>query len=52
VSIMTDELVRHGLNRSPCKPIFLSRGMAIPLDLSDFPLANSCGNGTYVFEVS
>jgi hypothetical protein len=21
-------------------------------DLSDFPLANSCGNGTYVFELS
>jgi hypothetical protein len=26
--------------------------MPIPSDLSDFPLANSCGNGTYVFEIS
>jgi hypothetical protein len=24
--------------------------MPIPLDLSDFPSANCCGNGTYVFE--
>jgi hypothetical protein len=26
--------------------------MPIPSDFSDFPLANSCGNGTYVFEIS
>jgi hypothetical protein len=30
----------------------LSRGMPIPSDLSDFPLASSCGIGTYVFEIS
>jgi hypothetical protein len=42
-------LVRHR-SRSPCRP--LSRGMPIPSDLSDFPSRNSCGNGTYVFEVS
>jgi hypothetical protein len=30
--------------RLPCRP------MSIPSDLSDFPY--SCGNGTYVFEVS
>jgi hypothetical protein len=42
----------HGPDRSPCRPLFLSRGMPIPSDISDFHLANSCGNGTYVFEVS
>jgi hypothetical protein len=26
--------------------------MPIPSDFSDSPLANSCGNGTYVFEIS
>jgi hypothetical protein len=26
--------------------------MPIRSDFSDFPLANSCGNGTYVFEIS
>jgi hypothetical protein len=26
--------------------------MPIPSDLSDFPLANTCGIGTYVFEIS
>jgi hypothetical protein len=31
---------------------YFFRGMPIPSDLSDFPLANSCGNGTYVFEIS
>jgi hypothetical protein len=36
----------------PCRPLFLSRGVPIPSDLSDFPLANSWGNGTYVFEIS
>jgi hypothetical protein len=25
----------------PCRPLFLSRGMPIPSDLSDFPLANT-----------
>jgi hypothetical protein len=34
------------INFRPRKP------MPIPTDLSDFPLANSCGNGTYVFEIS
>jgi hypothetical protein len=38
--------------RLPCRPLFLSGGMPIPSDLSDFPLVNSCGNGTYVFEIS
>jgi hypothetical protein len=41
-------LVQH----APCRPLFLSRGMPIPSGLSDFPVANSCGNGTYVFEIS
>jgi hypothetical protein len=36
----------------PCRPLFLSRGMPIPSDFSDFPLDNSCGNGAYVFEIS
>jgi hypothetical protein len=36
----------------PCRPLFLSRGMPIHSDFSDFRLANSCGNGTYVFEIS
>jgi hypothetical protein len=47
-------LVQHGTiaAQSPCRPLFLSRGMTIPSDLGDFPLANSCGNGTYVFEIS
>jgi hypothetical protein len=50
-------LVRHGpiaaqLGNLPCIPLFLSRGMPIPSDLSDFPLENSCGNGTYVFDMS
>jgi hypothetical protein len=34
-------LVRHGPARSPCRPLFLSQGMPIPSDLSDFLLANS-----------
>jgi hypothetical protein len=38
--------------RPPCRPLFLSRGMPIPSDLSDYPLANSCGIGTYAFEIS
>jgi hypothetical protein len=38
--------------RSPCRPLYLSWGMSIPAGLSDFPLANSCGNDTYVFEIS
>jgi hypothetical protein len=38
--------------RSPCRHLFMSGGMPIPSDLSAFPLANSCGNGTYVFEIS
>jgi hypothetical protein len=34
------------------RPLFLSRGMPIPSDLSDFPSANSSGIGTYVCEIS
>jgi hypothetical protein len=41
-------LVSRRLSRLP---LFLSRGMPIHSDLSDFPLANSC-HGTYVFEIS
>jgi hypothetical protein len=45
-------LVQHGpiaaqLGNCHIDPHF-SRGMPIPSDLSDFPLANSCGNGKYV----
>jgi hypothetical protein len=48
-------LVRHGsiavqLGNCHVDPYLLSRGMPIPSN--DFPLANSCGNGTYVFEIS
>jgi hypothetical protein len=32
----------------PCRPLFLSRGMPIASDLSDFPSANSSGNGMNV----
>jgi hypothetical protein len=44
-------LVQHGPDRSPCRPLSLSRGMPIPSDLSDFPPANISGNDTYVFKV-
>jgi hypothetical protein len=42
------------IRQLPCRPLFLSWGIptCIPTDLSDFPLANSCGNDTYVFEIS
>jgi hypothetical protein len=43
-------LVPHGPDRY-VDP-FLCRGIPISSDLSDFPLANSCGNGTYVFKIS
>jgi hypothetical protein len=46
-------LVRRGpIRQLPCRPLFLSQGMTIPSDLSDFPLANSRGNGMYMFEIS
>jgi hypothetical protein len=50
-------LVRHGpiaaqLGNCHVDPYFFPGGMPIPSDLSDFPLANSCGNGMYVFEIS
>jgi hypothetical protein len=45
-------LFRHGpIRQLPCRPLFLSRDKPIPSNLSYFPLANSCGNGTYVFEI-
>jgi hypothetical protein len=53
--IPTEYGVRHigsTWPRSSCRPLYLYRGMPIPSDLSDFPLANTCGNGTYVFEIS
>jgi hypothetical protein len=57
-SLLTDEkvcvfhtsllLVRPGPDRH-IDPYFCPE--ACPSDLSDFPLANSCGIGTYVFEI-
>jgi hypothetical protein len=40
------------IRQLPCRPLFLSRGMPIPTDLSDFHLANSCGNNSHVFGIS
>jgi hypothetical protein len=37
---------------SPCWPLCLSWGLSMPTGLSKFPLANSCGNDTFVFKIS